>query len=168
MHLNIEIKARCHQPKKIQKILEENNARFVGTDHQVDTYFNVKNGRLKLREGNIENSLIHYERDNQAGPKSSHVHLYKCQPNPALKAVLNASLDTFKIVDKKRKIYFIENIKFHIDEVKGLGNFVEIEAIDENGDLGKEKLNQQCHYFLKLFEIKKEDLLEGSYSDMID
>ena len=65
MHLNIEIKAHCQYPEKIQKILEVKNGRFIGTDHQTDTYFKVENGRLKLKEGNIENALIHYERQDK-------------------------------------------------------------------------------------------------------
>ena len=167
MHLNVEIKARCANPENLRKILKEKNARFVGLDHQVDTYFIVKKGRLKLREGNIENSLIFYERPNQAGPKNSEVHLCKCGPDPNLKSVLSASLGVFKIVDKKREIYFIENVKFHIDEVKTLGHFVEIEAIDKHGNIGREKLNQQCEFYLNLFEIKGGDLVKVSYSDMV-
>ncbi len=66
-----------------------------------------------------------------------------------------------------REIYFIENVKFHLDEVKGLGTFVEIEAIDSDGSIGKEKLLEQCNFYLQAFEIKDEDLLEKSYSDMV-
>lgn len=167
MHLNVEIKAHCKNPSIVLEVLKKRKAKFTGEDHQVDTYFNVKKGRLKLREGNIENALIYYERPDQAGPKNSQVHLYKCKPDKALKEVLAASLGVFKIVDKRRKIYFIGNVKFHLDEVKGLGSFVEIEAIDEDGSIGEVVLEEQCRYYLKLFEIKKEELIENSYSDMI-
>ena len=61
MPQNVEIKARCAQPDQIHQILKAQNARFVGIDHQIDTYFNVAEGRLKLREGNIENQLIFYQ-----------------------------------------------------------------------------------------------------------
>lgn len=60
----IEIKARCLDQDKVRNILIGENADFKGKDHQIDTYFNVHNGRLKLREGTIENNLIHYERPN--------------------------------------------------------------------------------------------------------
>ncbi|HFD33211.1 MAG TPA: CYTH domain-containing protein, partial [Gammaproteobacteria bacterium] len=59
---------------------------------------------------------------------------------PTVTFTLTAALGIFKIVDKQRRIYFIGNVKFHIDEVKGLGSFVEIEAIDEDGNIGLEKL----------------------------
>lgn len=165
--LNIEIKAKCTDLEKIRAILENQQARFIGTDHQIDTYFNVKTGRLKLREGSIENALIHYSRPNQAGPKKSEVILYKSAPKSSLKETLTAALDVLVIIDKKRSIYFIDNVKFHIDEVKALGTFVEIEAIDTDGSRDEKQLKTQCEHYIQLFEIKKGDLLENSYSDLI-
>ncbi|MFK7969887.1 MAG: class IV adenylate cyclase [Bacteroidia bacterium] len=167
MHLNIEIKARCIDQDSIRNWLKDHHADFKGIDHQIDTYFNVAKGRLKLREGNIEHSLIYYERNDQAGPKESKVHLYRPQPDPALKAVLEASLGVWKVVDKHREIAFIENVKFHLDRVEGLGTFVEIEAIDVDGTIGKSKLLEQCTFYMERFGLVEEDLLEVSYSDLV-
>jgi hypothetical protein len=61
-HINIEIKARCNNPDKIRTILKSKAAKFKGIDHQIDTYFKVNSGRLKLREGNIENFLIFFQK----------------------------------------------------------------------------------------------------------
>ena len=58
-------------------------------------------------------------------------------------------------------------MKFHIDDVKELGTFVEIEAIDSDGTIGREKLLEQCNEYLKLFGILESDLLADSYSDML-
>ncbi len=55
----IEFKARCRDHQPLQKLLEEKGARYEGEDHQVDTYFTVPRGRLKLREGSIERKLIY-------------------------------------------------------------------------------------------------------------
>ena len=163
----IEIKARCHQPLKIKKILLAHQADFKGIDHQIDTYFNAPIGRLKLREGNIENTLIHYNRPNQAGPKNSKVTYRRLPPNTAIKEVLAEAMGILVVVDKKRGIYFIDNVKFHIDEVKDLGSFVEIEAIDETGTLGIPQLQTQCDYFMELLGIVSKDLIKVSYSDLI-
>jgi adenylate cyclase, class 2 len=169
--LLIEIKARCRDPLSIEATLKAKNARFVGLDHQIDTYFSVPNGRLKLREGTIENSLIHYNRTNQSGPKQSDVTLLK-SPNEVktLKQILTDSVGILAVVDKKRQIYFIENVKFHIDEVRGLGSFVEIEAIDSENTtvvLSRDVLQQQCQFYIELFNIQESDLLTHSYSDMV-
>ena len=58
----------------------------------MDTYFGVPEGRLKLRQGNIENSLIAYRRPNQAGPKTSDVTLAAVTNGDDLGAVLERAL----------------------------------------------------------------------------
>ncbi len=165
--LNVEIKAKASDLSAIRKLLESKNALKKGTDHQVDTYFNVANGRLKLREGNIENNLIHYERTNQKAPKQSKVLLFKSSPNSTLKEILTNSVGVLTVVDKVREIYFIENVKFHLDTVQNLGTFVEIEAIDKEGTIGEPKLLKQCEFYLDFLGICKEDLISVSYSDLI-
>lgn len=164
--LNVEIKARCMDASFIRNYLLSNRASFKGTDEQSDTYFNVPNGRLKLREGNIENNLIFYERTNQAGPKNSHFHLVKIDDAKGLKEVLVKSNGIKVVVKKRREIYYINNVKFHIDEVPGLGSFIEIEAGNVLVDLSQVQLKEQCDFYVREFGIKEEDLIEVSYSDM--
>lgn len=167
-HINIEIKARCFHPEKVEAFLLSNNARFIGLDHQKDTYFNVPAGRLKLRQGNIENSLIFYNRPNQQGPKQSDFSLSKIAEGPATEALLEKALGIKVVVDKFRKIFFIDNVKFHLDEVPGLGSFVEIEAGNiEDPSRTIESLHEQCDYYMRAFEISNNDLIHHSYSDML-
>ena len=167
MPLNVEIKAHCSHPQQIKNILEAQQADFKGVDHQVDTYFNVPNGRLKLREGNIENALIHYQRSNDKGPKRSEVILYQAPANPNLKEALSTAIGVKVVVDKQRAIYFINNVKFHVDQVKGLGSFVEIEVIDTTGRFNEKELQQQCEKYMALFQIQEKDLIDVSYSDLM-
>lgn len=163
----IEIKARCRNHKKIRRLLQTKNPDFKGTDRQIDTYFKVNFGRLKLREGNIENFLVFYEREDKEGPKQSNVILFKSEPDSSLKEILVRSLGILAVVDKQREIYFIDNVKFHLDTVKDLGTFVEIEAIDKDGTIDKQKLMEQCQFYLNLFEISKDALISVSYSDLL-
>ena len=166
-HVNIEIKARVKNLNRVREILKSKNAEFRGVDHQIDTYFKINSGRLKLREGNIENYLIYYKRENKSGPKQSDVVLLEFDPKSSLKAILLSSMEILVVVDKKREIYFIDNVKFHIDDVDELGTFVEIEAIDKMGDIGRDKLLEQCQFFLDLLGIEKDDLISDSYSDLL-
>lgn len=166
-HLNVEIKAKCTDPSFIRNYLLSKGADFKGVDNQTDTYFNVHNGRLKLREGNIENNLIYYERENQAGPKNSRFHLVRVDDAKALKEVLTSSVGIKVVVEKKREIYYIGNVKFHIDEVAGLGSFIEIEAGNILADLSARELKQQCDHYMREFLIREQDLLELSYSDLL-
>ena len=166
-YLNIEIKAQAPAPDSIRKYLLQHGAVFKGLDEQTDTYFNVPNGRLKLREGNIENNLIFYERADQAGPKSSQFNLVKIADANGLKEVLTKSNGVKVVVKKNREIYYIDNVKFHIDDVPGLGSFVEIEAGNILADLSAEKLQEQCDFYMKELGIKTENLVKISYSDML-
>ena len=163
----IEFKAKVPDPEGLENILKSLQPIFKGEDHQIDTYFMVKEGRLKLREGNIENALIWYDRPNDASAKLSQVLLYKHDPDPALKDILFKVHDVKVVVDKKRRIYFIDNVKFHFDEVKGLGKFIEVEAIDHNGELGLEKIQAQCDQYAALFQIQPQDYVAISYSDLL-
>jgi predicted adenylyl cyclase CyaB len=167
MHTNFEFKAKAADLNELEKRLQQKNPLFIGEDHQKDTYFQVPNGRLKLREGNIENALIHYERQNTANAKLSSVILYQHQPDASLKQILETALGVKVVVDKRRKIYFIDNVKFHFDQVEGLGSFVEVEAIDKDGSIGLEKLQEQCHQYGQLFGIQDEDYISLSYSDLL-
>ncbi len=166
-HLNVEIKARCADPERVRRALRERGADFRGVDRQVDTYFRCADGRLKLREGNIEHSLIHYARENESGPKESVVTLYEPERGSTLKELLTRALGVLVVVEKDREIYFIENVKFHIDAVEGLGRFVEIEAIDADGAIGRDELRRQCESYMQALGIHPEDLISCSYSDML-
>ncbi len=167
MALNVEIKAKCKNPENVLNKLKSLGADYKGCDHQMDTYFKVNQGRLKLREGNIERNLIQYHRANQAGPKSSFFKLFPVPVNTDLKDMLENSLGILTVVDKQRHIFYIKNVKFHVDEVKDLGHFVEIEAGDLLAPLTEDELNEQCAHYMKELNIDKTDLIEHSYSDLI-
>ena len=165
--LNFEFKARTTELENLEKKFLELDPKFIGEDNQTDTYFNVTRGRLKLREGNIENSLIWYERANTAGAKQSEVLLYQHQPDKTLKEILIKLHGIKVIVEKRRRIYFIDNVKFHFDTIAELGTFIEVEAIDKDGSLGIEKLKEQADKYAEFFKIEPEDFIALSYSDML-
>lgn len=164
---NFEFKARVNELQNLEQKLLQLHPKFVGTDHQIDTYFNAPKGRLKLREGNIENALIDYDRADLCGSKESKIILFRFNKDKALKHILKNQLGIKAIVDKTRKIYFIDNVKFHFDRVEGLGSFMEVEAIDENGNYTLQELKEQCMKYYHFFEIKTEDLIDKSYCDLI-
>lgn len=162
---NFEFKAKVVEIESYECKLLTLNPLFKGIDYQIDTYFDVPKGRLKLREGNIENALIQYERVNSSVAKLSDIVLYKHLPDMALKNILTYQFGVKAVVEKVRKIYFIENVKFHFDEVKNLGTFLEVEAIDEQGNLTIDFLKNQCDYFFTFLGLKKNQLIDRSYSD---
>jgi len=165
--INFEFKARTEHLYKLEEKLLALHPVFIGEDHQIDTYYNVETGRLKLREGNIENALIYYERQDTADAKQSDIILYQHQPSASLKNLLNKVHDIRVVVDKTRRIYFLDNVKFHFDLVHELGTFIEVEAIDNQQDIGLEKLKEQCTFYFNFFELNNSDYVYCSYSDLL-
>ncbi len=165
---NFEFKARVDNLSDFESKLLALNPDFRGTDYQTDTYFNVKTGRLKLREGNIENSLISYDREDFAGSRQADIILYSHSSDPSLKSILVKHLGIRAVVRKVRKIYFLGNVKFHFDTVEGLGTFIEAEAIDDSNQYTTDQLKTQCDYYLHFFRLTKEQLVGRSYSDLLE
>ena len=166
MPFNVEVKVKYAHLEAVEKTLLAQNARFVGTDYQTDKYYNVPNGRLKIRRGNIENQLIFYRRNESADLKQSEIVLLPIDDK--LEFVLDNILTTSVVVKKTRKIFFINNAKFHLDEVEGLGRFVEIEIIDSTGTLLKEELAADCEKYIDLLGLRDGGVfMPQSYSDLL-
>jgi predicted adenylyl cyclase CyaB len=163
--LNFEFKAHLEDATPVRATLKRLRARFLGTDHQVDTYFRVPAGRLKIREGRLENSLIFYQRTNSAHARRSLVEMMLLPRRNSVRAILARALGVLAVVDKRREIYFVGNVKIHLDRVRGLGTFLEVEAMTRSGDL--EKVRAQAVKFQKLFHIAPKDIVPQSYSDLI-
>lgn len=166
-HKNVEFKASVNDLQVLEHRFQVLSPRYVGEDIQTDTYYQVVKGRLKLREGNIENALIWYGRENKSGARLSDIILYKHQPDDSLKQILTLLHGIKVVVRKVRRIYFIDNVKFHFDKVDGLGSFIEVEAIDNTGTFTEEYLHNQCKRYADFFGIKEEDTIAFSYSDLL-
>ena len=160
----IEIKAKVPNQEEIRDTLKKNNAIFRGFDVQKDIYFNVPRGKLKIRRGSIKSYLVYYEREDKKGPKKSNIIRIESLDSE-LEKLLKTSLGVLIEVNKKRENYFIDNIKFHIDDVTDLGKFVEIEAVGENQEI--DKLREQCEYYTSMLGIDQSSLISGSYSDLL-
>lgn len=81
--------------------------------------------------------------------------------------MLDAALERDVLVSKHRHILWLDNVKFHVDQVAELGTFLEVEAIDRDGDLGTEHLRAQCNLYRHLLGVRDEDLEAQSYSDLL-
>ncbi|MCW4052261.1 MAG: class IV adenylate cyclase [Candidatus Bathyarchaeota archaeon] len=175
LHIEIlEFKARIPNATALASVrdkLVRANACKRGVFRQVDTYFEVPIGRLKLREvdGQSEAELIFYQRENRYEPRVSSVIVLEIARSvrPRLKQVLKKILKTKAVVDKIREIYQHEAIEIHLDNVENLGFFVEFELrlAEDSSQLEACKSN-----FKKLREqlgITSHSLEKLSYGDLI-
>jgi len=164
---NIEIKAKYEDLQRAENIAKKAGAKFESLIHQCDTYFMIKKGRLKLREMSTDvNQLIYYNRPNEAGPKTSEYYIYPVEEPEQLKKMLDTALGTWKTVEKERKVYLFDEVRIHLDAVKRLGSFLEFEGVVSPGS-DKSKIREKVDWLISQFEIRKNDLIEVSYSDLI-
>ncbi len=163
--VNYEFKARLKDEARVRRALRALRARYVGTDRQLDTYFRVSKGRLKVREGRIENALIYYRRPDAARARRARIEMMLLPRRNSVCAILGGSLGVLTVVDKRREIYFAGNVKIHLDRVRGLGKFVEVEALSRSGSL--ENARKQARKFQKFFGIANRDIVPQSYSDLV-
>lgn len=163
---NIEIKAYCQDLGRAEKNLNALGAGPAGTFHQRDTYFRVKEGRLKLRQiGPDEAHLIYYRRENLPGPKRSDYDLAFTSDPEAMRNMLCQVLGTWIEVEKTRQVWLWENVRIHLDDVKGLGQFVELEAVSEEKEL--EESHARVETLMRALEISSDQLIAESYSDLL-
>ncbi|RKS03140.1 CYTH domain-containing protein [Flavobacterium sp. 102] len=164
---NLEFKASISNLKEYEEKLLTLHPKFLGTELQTDTYFNATNGRLKLRESNLKNILINYYREESSGTKIAEVMLYQHDPNIMLKEILTEQLGVKVIVNKKRKKYSIKNAVFHFDIVADLGTFLEVEVTETEELFSLEKMQIEIDQYLQFFELKKDQLISASYSELL-
>jgi predicted adenylyl cyclase CyaB len=162
---NFEIKARVGNHKILPKTLQKLGARFIENLHQIDTYFEVPKGRLKLREEGKKGAyLIYYERGEKNRERWSRYYMHPVQDTKTFKEVFDACLGKKVIVDKKRALYMYQNARIHIDAVKGLGNFMEIEVLVKKGETQAKGLMAEL---LAHLQVPKKDFIKKSYSDLL-
>lgn len=164
-NINIEIKAPLDNHDAIRKTLKANNAQYVGIDFETDTFFNVRNGSLKLREGNVDSKLVYEDVEIE---DNKDVLLYKTQNNSNLKKILEKSYGIAEIIEKHREVYNIENVSFYIDYVSTKGHFLSVKAIGRNNSHTKEELLEQIYHYIKLLKLENWEFIQNSYTDMLD
>jgi predicted adenylyl cyclase CyaB len=163
---NIEIKARCPDLNALRQRLAERGIPRVEQMRQVDTYFAVSHGRLKLREvAGTQAQLIQYDRpDAPAAHPSDYVIAPVAEPR-SLKDALARALGLRTVVEKRRELYLWGRTRIHLDEVTGLGSFLELETVI--ADQTQEAAEQECREVQAALEIREEELVSGSYADLL-
>jgi adenylate cyclase, class 2 len=164
MPQNLELKVKIQSISKAVLIARRIKALDKGILHQRDVYYNMQKGRLKLRIINNKFAeLIFYSRSDKKGKKYSDYLILGVPKIKQAKLLLNRALGEKVVVVKKRRLFLFKNARIHIDEVKGLGIFLEFEVIVIKGKLEAQKLLE----FLSMqFGIKSKDILAVSYSDL--
>jgi homotetrameric cytidine deaminase len=164
---NVELKAHDADPARTLERALAAGAEERALLRQRDTYFAVAHGRLKLREEEPGGAtLIAYQRPDEASERVSDYRLVPVADAAELRAALTAANGVSAVVVKRRRLLTWQTVRIHLDEVRGLGSFVELEAVAEPGsDLHRERA--QVAELRLLLDIRDDALQEGSYADAL-
>ena len=167
MPSNIEIKARVADPARKRELA----ARLAGAGPEIirqqDTFFPCAHGRLKLRQlAENHGELIAYRRADVSGTKQSDYLLSRTDAPAKLRAVLARALGTGTVVTKTRLLYLVGQTRVHLDEVIGLGSFLELEVVLVEGQPPEEG-HRIARELMTALEVSEADLIEVAYADLL-
>ena len=163
---NLEFKANCDSLDVFRERLARLQAEHRRTMKQLDTYFNVPQGRLKLREIDTDEAqLIYYERSDLAESRYSNYQVCGISEPMAFKQIATMAWGVKGVVEKQRELWMFGDTRIHLDEVRNLGQFVELETVIR--DQTEEEAQTEHQLVKDALGIKEEDLVSVSYSDLI-
>ena len=166
MGRNIEIKARVRDLEAQRRLIEEVSDKPRTLLTQVDTFFVVPRGRLKLRQfDSNRGELIFYQRADQANAKLSEYHIVPTAEPEQLTAALAAALGVLGVVRKTRHLYFHGQTRIHLDEVQELGWFIELEVVLQPDQVEGEGAALAAE-LMRTLDIRPEDLIDCAYIDL--
>jgi predicted adenylyl cyclase CyaB len=168
MGTNIEIKARLRDPDRTARLVEELASLPPEIIEQEDTFFHTPAGRLKLRVlGADRGELIHYDRPDSEGPKSSKYEIFRTADPQRLHDVLAQALGIRGVVRKTRRLFLVGQTRIHLDAVEGLGDFLELEVVLGEGQDPVEGM-RIAEDLMKQLGIEKGDLVKRAYIDLVE
>jgi len=168
MNRNVEIKARMADLAAVRTTVEQLADKGPVVLEHEDTFFRCEQGRLKLRclGDGAPAELIFYRREKAAGPKESRYVIHRTSDPQGLLAVLSAALEVRAVVRKRRTLYLVGPTRVHLDEVEGLGQFVELEVVLQPGQDISEGVAIARGLIAKL-GISQNQLVEKAYVDLL-
>jgi homotetrameric cytidine deaminase len=168
VRVNVELKARDPDPGATEARCLALGAEDHGLFAQRDTYFAARHGRLKLREQDLVSpELIAYRRPD-SGDAAESAYVIAPGGDPAtLREALDAALGTVVVVAKRRRLLLWENVRIHLDEVEGLGAFIEFEALVGPGLNDRDGAHEKVARLRRELAIDDRALVAGGYADLL-
>jgi adenylate cyclase class 2 len=163
---NLEAKFKLHDLERARKQAEAIKYEFRATLVQRDTFFRVREGKLKLREEESGASMIFYGRQDSRDLKLSSYEIVPIVEPEKTREMMTQALGTIATVKKTRILMMRDHVRLHLDRVDGLGEFGEIEAVlGEHGD--PERSRPAVDELLRALDVNRKNLIAASYFEML-
>jgi predicted adenylyl cyclase CyaB len=167
MPRNIEIKAHIESVQllvpRAAAIADEGPFEIV----QDDTFFSCENGRMKLRAfSKEEGELIFYRRADRHGPKESFYVRSPSSSPDTLREALSLAYGQAGRVQKHRTLFLVGRTRVHLDTVKDLGDFLELEVVLEDGESADVGISE-AHSLMATLGVEPSQLIDGAYVDLL-
>lgn len=167
MARNVEVKARIGGTSELAQKVGAIADRGPVEIRQDDTFFGCGSGRLKLRSfADGSGELIYYERPDQAGPKPSFYILSPTSSPETLRQALSAACGQVGRVVKVRTLFMVGRSRIHLDKVEGLGEFMEIEVVLDEGEPAEAGV-QEARELMGRLGVRPDQLVEAAYVDLL-
>src|SRR5207244_3144861 len=114
-----------------------------------------------------QSELIYYRRPDHEGPTLCDYLRVPIGEPETLKELLAAALGIRGVVRKRRRLYLVDQTRVHVDEVEGLGMFVELEVVLRPGQTAAEG-EAIARRLSREFDIADGDLVSCAYIDLLD
>lgn len=163
---NVEIKARAGDLEAVRAAVEGLADRGPEVIEQADTFFECPRGRLKLRRfSQSRGELIYYERTDSSDPAETTYIICPTDEPELLTDVLSRAFGVKGVVRKRRAVYLIGQTRVHLDEMEGLGQFVELETVLDKGQSAAEG-RRIVRDLMAQLGLQESDLVEKAYIDL--
>jgi adenylate cyclase class IV len=167
MGRNVEIKASVRDVGALRQRASQMATSAPSELEQDDTYFTCVNGRLKLRAfGDGTGELIFYRRAGAVGPKTSYYEVVPAHAPDLLRHALGRAWGEAGRVRKRRTVYMIGRTRVHIDQVEGLGTFVELEVVLAEGEDEASGV-REARELMAALGIAETSLIDRGYVDLL-
>lgn len=167
MPSNIEIKARVRDMEALRRRVDSIADSESTTLEQEDVFYNVPSGRLKMRLLEGRGELIYYRRASEKGPKLSRYRIVSFENPTPIMALLEEAMGQRAVVKKKRILSFRGRTRIHLDAVEGLGDFMELEVVLDDGE-EESTGRREARELMKLLGIDDSELITEAYVDLLE
>lgn len=168
MPRNIEVKVAVPDPASVRTAAIALADRGPDLERQVDTYYSVDPtgaSRVKVRDSDRHGlQLIRYHRPEaeDVRPSDYSLEVLEGPDDPRLGELGEAIV----VVDKRREVLWVANVRVHLDEVVGLGTFLELEAVVD-ADHDDASCRGAVDRILEDLGLSAQPAITASYSDLL-